>query len=129
MKNMENIEIYRDMYNIYNLITKINDGYRLYFDKKHKNFLVINIKNRNEICLKFEAFSSDILKQLQKTQIHNCQKLFKEIDNKNEEKRLSYQNKTKNLLTSKIEDLVKYSSRTNKILQSDINKIIEVKNA
>lgn len=129
MLNLNNIELYKDMYNIYNLITKINPNYRLYFDKIKKKFLIINIKNNYEICLSFENFSFNILKTLQETQIEHSSKLFEQLDLENEIKNEKYYNNTLDSLSLKTRELAKYSLRTNKILQSDIDKIIEVKNA
>ena len=125
MKKMY-IEKYKDMFNYYNLITKINPNYTLCFDKKNKCFLIVNFANNNEICLKFNNFSLNLLQILQKTQISNSKKLFQEIDKNNE---LIESKNTKNLSnkikdkTSEIDWLIK---RSNKILPTDIKKIIEV---
>ena len=67
--NISKMQIYKDMYNIYNLITKINKNYKLYFDNNDKLFKIINVANNNEICLKTKHLSSDIIKTLQKTKI------------------------------------------------------------
>jgi len=120
------IEPYKDMYNYYNLITKINSNYTLCFDKKHKCFLVVNFANNNEICLKFSNFSQNIPQILQKTQISNSKKLFDFIDKNNE---ILKEKNAKNI-TNKIKDktleidwLIK---RKSKVLPNDIKKIIEV---
>ena len=120
------IEPYKDMFNIYNLITEINKDYRLYFDKKNKCFFIINIANNFEICFKFNNFSLNILKELQRTQVSNSYKLFKSIDENNEKISENNEKNIKNNISSRIEDLKWFASRTNKILQSDIKKIIEV---
>ena len=120
------IEPYKDMYNYYNLITKINPNYTLCFDKKNKNFVVINFANNNEICLKFNDFSLNIENYLQKMQISNSKIIFDFIEENNEKiDRKNTQNLINNVET-RIEELVWLSRRTNKILPSDINKIIEV---
>ena len=120
------IEPYKDMYNIYNLITKINKNYRLYYDKKHKCFLIINLANNYEVCLKFSSFSQNIIKILQKTQISNACRIFKEIEENNEVVFKQKEREIQNKVSNKIEEVNWLVSRKNKILKSDINKIIEV---
>ena len=114
------------MYNIYNLITKINKNYRLYYDKKHKCFLIINLANNYEVCLKFSSFSQNIIKILQKTQISNACRIFKEIEENNEVVFKQKEREIQNKVSNKIEEVNWLVSRKNKILKSDINKIIEV---
>ena len=75
---------YKDMFNIYNLITKINNGYRLYFCSKDKNYYIININRNNDICLSFNTFSNNIIKELHFSKIENLNKNIKFIDNFNE---------------------------------------------
>lgn len=120
------VEKYKDMYNYYNLITKINPNYTLCFDKKHKCFLVVNFANNNEICLKFYDFSQNIPYILQKTQIYNSRKMFDFIEKNNNEIEQKNINNLSNKIQCSLEDLVWLSKRTNKILPSDIKKIIEV---
>ena len=62
--NNNYIELYKDNYNIYNLITKIDKNYQLVFNKKKKIFQIINIAKNNQICLIFNNFSLNILKIL-----------------------------------------------------------------
>lgn len=128
MLNLNNIYEYHDMYNKYNIIKKINPNYKLCFDNLNKLFIIINSANFNEVCMKFNDFSLDIEKILQKTLVKNCQKLFKEIENSNEKienLKLSY---AKNRLIDSLYETQKYCLRSNKILPSDINKILGVKN-
>ena len=120
------LEPYKDMFNYYNLITKINPNYSLCFDKKNKNFVVVNFANNNEICMKFNDFSVNIEKYLQKMQISNAKEIFNSIEENNEKvNRKNTQNLINNVET-RVEELLWLSRRTNNILPSDINKIIEV---
>ncbi|MBQ8424538.1 MAG: hypothetical protein IJX17_00775 [Clostridia bacterium] len=123
------LEPYKDMFNIYNMIKKINKDYSLFFDKKNKDFLIINTKNHYEICYRFKNFSSNILLTLQKTKVENSSQLFDFIELENKKLTEKYQKEKLDKLSLKVKELKKYSSRTNKILQSDIDKINEVENA
>lgn len=118
-------EEYKDNFNIYNLITLIDKNYRLVFDKINKCFCIINIANNNEICLKFNKFSLNIIKTLQKTRVENSNKIFKEIDNFNEKLREKNITNSKILVNDSIKELTNYLKRTNSISQKDINAIIE----
>lgn len=76
--------LYKDNFNYYNLITKINSNYKLYFNQKTKMFEIINIANNNEICLIFSNFSFNLIKKLQMSSINNSYELFKSIDDHNQ---------------------------------------------
>ena len=117
---------YRDMYNIHNLITKINKNYSLCFDKKNKCFLIMNFSNNEEICLMFKEFNFNIIERLQKTQISNAKNIFRKIDESNEKLFYQKEKQLKNNVYTRIEDLNWLSKRTNIILPSDIKKIVEV---
>lgn len=119
-------EPYKDMYNYYSLITNINKNYRLYFNKKLKRFEILNIANNYEICLKFNNFSNKILDILQKTQTKNSYYIFKSIEEHNEKLETKFAKNIANNTSVRLEDFLNYSKRTNKILQSDFKKIIEV---
>ena len=127
--NFNKLQLYKDNYNIYNLITKINPYYRLYFDLDKKFFIIINIANSNEICMKFNSFNTNILKILQLTKVENSKNLFDFIDFHNEEinnKNLKNQkDKTQNMLN----ELNKICKRKSQITSCTINKIFEGKNA
>ena len=75
---------FKDNFNYYNLITKINPNYRLFFNQLTKSFEIINIAKNNEICMKFNNFSCNLLKILQKTKTENSTQLFKFIDEHNQ---------------------------------------------
>lgn len=120
------LEPYKDMFNYYNLIKKINPNYTLCFDKKSKNFVVVNFANNNEICLKFNNFSINIENYLQKMQISNSKIIFELIEKNNEKIESDNTKRLINNTQTRIEDLIWFSKRTNKILPSDIKKIIEV---
>jgi hypothetical protein len=122
-------EDYFDMFNYYNLITKINAGYKLCFDKINKCFVVINSAKNNQICLKFNTFSFNLIEKLQKSRVENSRKLFNEIDKNNEDLRLKKENFLKDELTQKTSDLINFSRRVSYISNSDTKKIIEGRHA
>lgn len=124
--DMRFIEPYKDMFNYYNLITKINPNYTLCFDKKSKKFLVVNFANNNEICLKFDNFSFNIEQYLQKMQISNAKKIFDFIEKNNEKIEMQNTKKIVSKTSAKMEEISWLSKRTNKILPGAIKKIIEV---
>lgn len=107
--NKENkyLEEYKDNFNYYNLITKINPNYRLYFNKKTKLFEIINIANFGEICLKFSSFSLNLLKILQNSSVCNSKKIFEEIENHNSKLTKKMQEDNKNLTLEKAKDTIK----------------------
>lgn len=128
MFNMNYLEPYYDTFNIYNLITKIDQGYRLFFNKKKKRFQIINTAKNNQICLNFDNFSLNILKVLQETRIENSKIIFENIDKFNNDLEEKYNKNLKNQLNDKFENLINYSKRTNHILKKDIQKILEGNN-
>ena len=117
-------EQYKDMYNCYNLIKKINPGYRLFFNKKNRRFEIVNISNNFEICKIFYCFSKNILQELRFSNIVNFNKIISKIDTfnqKTEDKKLDVlKDKTKYALS----EVVKFSGRSNSISNIDLNKII-----
>lgn len=125
MLNKNYLELYYDNYNIYNLIKKTDKNYRLYFDTKNKEFLVANLSNYFEICLRAKTVDSRILIQLQKTLTVNSESIFKEIDNHNNllTKKYIENNKQKSIDTAV--EIAKLSKRTNHISYNEINKIKE----
>lgn len=119
---------YHDMFNRFNTIKKIKPNYLLCFDNLNKLFIIINSANYNEICLKFSNICSDFEKLLQKTLITNSSKLLKSIEENNLKLESIKLNNSKQSLIDKLSETQKFLLRTNKILPSDINKIIGVKN-
>lgn len=122
-------ELYYDNFNYYNLITKIDRDYRLCFDNIEKLFIIINIAKNNQICLKFKSFSFNLIKSLQKTRVENSKFIFDEIDSNNNKIILDNHKVIKNKAIDSLHDLIKFSNRTNTISKTDINKIVEGKNA
>lgn len=122
-------DYYKDNYNIYNLITKINKYYRMVFNKKEKNFNIINIAKNNQICLKFNSFSENIINKLLKTRVENSYQIFKNIDECNEKIKDKNQLNTQEELSDKITNLLNYSKRVNSISNRDIELIIKGQNA
>ncbi len=84
MKTNQYFVYYKDNYNIYNLITKINKGYRLVFSQKYKYFAIINSAKNNEICLKFNSFSLNIVEKLLNSRIERNKIIFREIEEFND---------------------------------------------
>ena len=125
MFNSKYFVLYKDNYNIYNLIKKIDRHYLLYFNTKDKSFYIVNSANNNQICLNFNNFSSNILKILQSTLIENSSKIFNFIEEHNNRLRENILKNNKLSLLDKLIETQKYSRRTNKFLKKDINKIIE----
>lgn len=80
MKSNQYFIFYKDCYNIYNLITRINKSYRLVFSQKYKYFAIVNTAKNNEICLKFNSFSLNIIEKLLKSRIERNKIIFKEIE-------------------------------------------------
>lgn len=124
---MKGCFLYKDMFNYFNRIKKIDKDYVLLFDNINKLFIIINSAKNNEICLKFNDFKLNIEEVLQRTRIENSTKIFNEIDNINSKVLNDNFKKSRQDLENKVVDLNEYSKRTNKILQSDINKILGVK--
>ena len=128
MKNT-NYREYKDMFNYYKIITKINPFYKLCFDNKAKNFVVINTEINDEVCLRFSNFSINVELELQKSQIKNANKIFDMVEQHNIFVQEKHKKNLADNLYIKLNELLSYSKRTNHISDSDIKKIIEVKNA
>ena len=116
---------YKDMFNYYNLITKIDMNYKLLFNNKEKCFIVINTAKNNQICLKTNSLSFNIIEYLQSTRIEQSNLLFKNIDNYNYNLTNKNIKNLKDNVTLKSVELINYSRRTSNISKGDINKIIE----
>lgn len=109
--NKDNYYIdYKDMFNIYNLITKINPDYRLVFSTKYKYFAILNTAKNNQICLKFTNFSLNIISKLQKSRIERQKIVFKELDD--------FNNDLTNKKTQFCRDLIIDNFKENKYLSS-----------
>ena len=127
--NFNKLKLYKDNYNIYNLITKINNGYRLYFCQEEKLFYIINIANRNEICHKFSTVNAEILKFLQISRVENAQNLFNDIEKSNTKLSQKIQKNNIEKFNNMLAELSYQSSRNNHITSSVINRVIEEYNA
>ena len=128
MINSLYFEYYKDNFNIYNLITKINKDYRLVFNKRDKCFNIINIAKNNQICLNFDSFSRNILKILSETRVENSTILFKDLEEYNAKIEKNNQNKLSSDLSDRFKNLLNYSKRVNSISSIEINKIVKGKN-
>lgn len=120
-------EPYFDMYNKCNQIKQIDPEYAIYFNKKDKYFIVAKNADYLHFCMKFNSFSTNIEKLLKKTRVENSRKLFKEIDliNENISKQKFKHNREE--MANKIIETKRLYYSGHKVLQSDINKIIGVK--
>ena len=122
--NYKNFQDYKDMYNIYYLITKINSNYRLKFDTKNKLFVVLNIAKNNQICYKTDIISANTLNYLQKTRIENIDFIFKNIEQENMNLLNKKQELFKNEVREKSVDVISLSKRTSYVSRHIIDKII-----
>ena len=122
--NSKYYELYKDNYNIYNLIKKINHNYNLYYNKAEKNFVIVNSANNNEICMKITYISSEILKNLQITRKENAKNLLQDIENYNYDLKTKNLNLIKQKVVDKAANLTKFSNRVNHLNLNDLNKII-----
>ena len=128
MKN-EFYQEYRDLFGYYKIITKINPFYKLCFDKKAKDFVVINTDRNEEVCIRFDEFNFNLEKSLQESHVKNAEKIFEMVDEHNREVEQKAKKDSSYMLKTRLNELFSYSKRTNHISDSDIKKIIEVKNA
>lgn len=115
---------YKDQFNIYNLIKKINPNYRLYFNNKNKKFAIVNICNNFEICKEFDSFFGNILQDLRFSKVENSKLIFKNIDDFNQKLIKENQEKQLNQVCNFTKEISKISNRSNTITETDINKII-----
>ena len=120
------LEPYKDIYRYHKDIQKINKGFRLYFNKKTKEFSVINIFNNYEICNTFKAISDINLNNLRFCCIENIDNIFKSIDENNLKVEIKNKKLQKEIIKYTSSEFVKLSKRTNTISTQDINKIIGV---
>lgn len=125
MKFNKNIYIpYKDQFNYYNLIKKINPFYRLFFNRKSKRFEIININKNYETCKSFDAFSGNILQDLRFSRIENYNKILEFIDNENEKLTKINEQKNNYILKSTLNDFQQLNNRSKTISKTDINKTI-----
>ena len=115
---------YKDNYNLYNRIKKINKNHELYFDSFNKEFLIVNSANNYEICLNFSNFNQNIEEKLKFSQVSNITNYLNFLEEHNHNLEI----KSKNIVTEKtitacIECLNLTKKSTN-ISYNDINKII-----
>jgi len=115
---------YKDMFNIYNLITKINPNYKLYRNYKTNTFVIVNSAKNNQICLNFNNFNQNIIKTLQYTKIENSKNVFNDIEKNNLLIEENGNKKFKQQTTDKLCEIANFSKRTNRLSNSSINKII-----
>ena len=122
--NFNTCTLCRDNFNISNLIKKINRNYRLYFDNKHKMYLIVNIAKNNEICLKFYNFNQNIINKLLQSRVENSYKIFNEIDNFNKMIELKNKKSIIENTSQKMCEVSNFSKRLNHLSLNTINKIL-----
>lgn len=120
---------YKDLYNLYNKIKKINSNYELYYNSKDKMFIIVNIAKNNEICLTFYNFNLDIEKILKFTNIKNFSQIFNYLNTNNENLRQNKINAFKEKTLTAYNECNNLIKKTSSISQNDINKIIGESNA
>lgn len=113
--------LYKDNFNLYNLIKKINPYYQLFFDKKHKTYLIINSAKNYEICLKFNNFNQSILKILNFSRVENSKQIYSFVDINNEKLVKANKEKITQNTINKFNEIKHYCKRTK------INKIKNIK--
>ena len=122
--NSMNYVLYKDQFNYYNLIRKINPNYRLFFNKKNKKFYIININNNFEQCYKLEKITDYFLQQLYFSQIHNFNKVLESIEECNSRLEKININNLYDKTSFALDEITKINNRSNEINTNDINKII-----
>ncbi len=115
---------YKDMFNVYNLITKINPNYKLFRNNKTNTFIIVNSAKNNQICLNFDNFNQNILKTLQYTKIENSKNVFNDIEKNNLIIKENFNKTLKKQTTDKMCEIANFSKRVNRLSTNSINKII-----
>ena len=113
------------MFNIYNIIPRINHGYRLYFNSKTKTFEIVNIYNNYEICYTFKSFFKNIINDLHFSKIENYLKNLKMIENYNNNLFQNKKEKTHQDTADRLYDFYNFTKRSNNITTQEIYKITE----
>lgn len=115
---------YKDLFNNYNKIKKINPGYRLYFNNKCKKFVIVNIYNNFEVCKVFDTFFGNFEDDLRFSEIKNFNQILQKIENDN----FLLSQKIKSVCAEKqalaMKNFSQISSRSTNLKQTDIDKII-----
>lgn len=115
---------YKDMFNLYNKIQKINSGFRLYVNVKNHKFAIVNIYKNFEICKEFNNIFENIEQDLRFSKIENYNKIINFVEHENKKLMDLQEEKSKSTINNLTHEILAISSRSNNILQSDINKII-----
>ncbi len=126
--NFKQLKLYRDNYNISNLIKKIDKNYRLYFDTKNKLFMVLDITTKQK-CFESKTITPNIIRILQQTRVENSNQIFADIERHNKLLEDNILSSTKQKAADTAVDIANYLKRVNRLTDSDIKKIIEGKNA
>lgn len=114
----------KDQFNYYNLIQKINPGFRLYFNNKDKKFVIVNIDKNFEICKVFDNFFENILHNLRFYRVENFNKIIDFTEKRNNKIKEKNDEKISEITKFSLSEALKLSNRSSTIKQSDINKII-----
>ena len=122
--NNKNLTPYKDQFNYYNLVQKINPSYRVFFDRVDKQFKLVNVNKNNEVCMCFNSFSNNIISNLRFSQIENFTKILSYIDDENEKTSIRNSLNLKQNSKDVIQEFHKITNRSSTIDKNDINKII-----
>lgn len=115
---------YKDMFNIYNNIRKINRGYRLFFNIKNNKFAVVNIYKNFEICKEYSSIFENIEQDLRFFKIENYNNIIQFIDECNYKSITNNNKNIKQSCSNFANEISIISSRSNKISENDFNKLI-----
>ena len=122
--NEKYFEKVKDIFGYHIQIKEINQGYRLYFNKKTKSYTIVNIFKNNEICHTFNSFLDINLNTLRFLKIENSGNVFKIIDQNNlnlEAKTSSQNHETLSYLNK---ETMKIINRSTSFNDNDKNKIL-----
>lgn len=117
-------EPYKDIFGIHQTIKTINQGFRLYFNKKDNLFSIINIFNNFEICYSFKFVFKINLNDLRFSKIENLTQILNLVEKNNNIFNEKCLIETKNKSSYALNEFIKLSNRSTRINNGDINKII-----
>lgn len=123
--NFKYLTPYKDNFNLYNLIKKINPYYQLFFYNKDKIYFIVNSAKNYEICLKFNNFNQNVLKNLNFSRVENSKLIYDFIDFNNEKLINSNKQNTIQTAINKFSEINHYCKRTKIDKIQNIKKYIE----
>ncbi len=131
MKNavFSNLIEFEDIYFISQIIKKINNNYRLYFNTKENRYEVHDISKPRalSLCLASKIYPDErMILKLIKTRKENMNKLFRQIENENAKVLENHQCKICNIAKDQLSEVINYSltKPTHDLSKEEIKKII-----